>query len=116
MCPSQIKWSPDGSYVVGVALRTAPRKLGLIYCTNRPSAIFTLDFNGNYGNLENRKKTNIYFYYIADEVTPEGKSAKCPRFSPDGKTLIWLQRDATGPHHSCHMLVKRDLPLNMVCK
>lgn len=50
LCPGQVTWSPDGTYIVGVALETEPRKLGLIYCTNRSGAIFKLDFSGNYGN------------------------------------------------------------------
>lgn len=49
LCPMHPVWSPDSTYIVGVALRTHPRKLGLIYCTNRAGAIFTLDFNENYG-------------------------------------------------------------------
>lgn len=48
--PAQTVWSPDGSHIVGVAMKTNPRKLGCIYCANRPSSLFKLDFNGNYGN------------------------------------------------------------------
>lgn len=48
LCPGQVIWSPDGASIVGVALQTQPRKLGLIYCTNRYGAIFQLDFNGVY--------------------------------------------------------------------
>lgn len=37
---------------------------------------------------------------------------KAPRFSPDGKTLVWLERGDFGPHHTCMTLVKKDVPLN----
>lgn len=55
VCPAQVTYSPDGSFVVGVAYKIEPRKLGLIYCTNRPSTIFMLDFSGNYGSCKNHK-------------------------------------------------------------
>lgn len=48
VCPT---WAPDGSHIVGVGYYMNPRKLGLIYCTNRPSVIFKLDFEGNYTEL-----------------------------------------------------------------
>lgn len=49
LCPAQPTWAPDGSYIVGVAYQILPRKLGLIYCSNRTSYIFTLDFSKTYG-------------------------------------------------------------------
>ncbi|VEN55328.1 unnamed protein product, partial [Callosobruchus maculatus] len=40
ICVAQPKYSNDGLYIVGVAYQVEPRKLGLIYCTNRLSTIF----------------------------------------------------------------------------
>nr|CAI5825040.1 unnamed protein product [Callosobruchus analis] len=94
ICVGQPKYSNDGSYIVGVAYQVEPRKLGLIYCTNRPSTIFRLDFNGNYFGLPLKDM-----------------SVKSPVFSCDGKSLLWLQRKAGGPHASCMALVKTELPL-----
>lgn len=51
VCVAQVKYSPDGDYVIGVAYDLEPRRLGLIYCTNRKSTIFKLDFNENYGKI-----------------------------------------------------------------
>lgn len=51
VCVAQVRYSPDASYVLGVAYDLEPRKLGLIYCTNRKSTIFKLDFNENYGKV-----------------------------------------------------------------
>lgn len=48
ICVGQPKYSPDGTYIIGVAYKIEPRKLGLIYCSNRESSIFQLDFEGNY--------------------------------------------------------------------
>ncbi|CAH1156028.1 unnamed protein product [Phaedon cochleariae] len=91
---AQIKYSPDGSYIIGVAYNLEPRKLGLIYCSNRPSTVFTLDFEGTYF-----------------ELPLVGVALKSPIFTPDGGSIIWLQRKTGGPHASCMQLVKTELPL-----
>lgn len=49
ICPAQPTYSPDGTYIIGIAYKSIPRKLGLVYCSNRPGTIFKLDFQGNYG-------------------------------------------------------------------
>lgn len=37
-CPGQIQWISD-SILVGIAVESIPYRLGLIYCTNRPSGM-----------------------------------------------------------------------------
>lgn len=49
--PATATWIPDGTGVVAVGYKVTPRKLGLIYCTNRPSHIFSLTLDGQYGKL-----------------------------------------------------------------
>lgn len=51
VCPAQVIWGAEGKSVIGMALKTDSRKLGLIYCTNRLSTIFSLDLQGNYGTF-----------------------------------------------------------------
>ncbi|XP_026725351.1 acylamino-acid-releasing enzyme-like isoform X1 [Trichoplusia ni] len=85
--PGQVRFLPDGSGVVGVAWETEPRRLGLIFCTNRPSYIFSLTLDGTMKKLSG-----------------EGLAVRSPRWSPAGD-LVWLQRKAGGPHHACHQLV-----------
>jgi len=46
--PASATWIPDGSGIVSVGYTITPRKLGLIYCTNRPSHIFSLTLDGLY--------------------------------------------------------------------
>lgn len=46
--PASATWIPDGSGIVAVGYTITPRKLGLIYCTNRPSHIFSLTLEGQY--------------------------------------------------------------------
>ncbi|RVE45933.1 hypothetical protein evm_009406 [Chilo suppressalis] len=86
-CPGQVRFSADGQSVVGVAWDTEPRRLGLMFCTNRPSYIFNLTLDGHMRKISN-----------------DGMAVRSPRFSPNGD-LFWLQRTVGGPHHACHQLV-----------
>jgi len=94
VCLAQPKYSPDGSYIVGVAYYVEPRKLGLLFCPNRPSSIFQLDFEGNYS-----------------ELAQKDRAVKSPIFTPDGKSVVWLQRQTEGPHMSCMALVGAKTPI-----
>ncbi|KAI5717437.1 hypothetical protein M8J77_005941 [Diaphorina citri] len=93
LCPGQVVWAPEDNGVVGVAWKTTPRKLGLIFCTSRLSYVFHLNRDGEFRLIS------------ADS---EQLSVRSPRFSPSGKTLVWLEREAEGPHHACMRLVKYD--------
>lgn len=94
LCPAHVIFSPDGKGVVGVAFETNPRRYGLIFCTNRPSHVFFMDFDGQYERLTSVKS-----------------ACRSPRFNNAGDKLVWLQRWADGPHHACHQLLCVDWPL-----
>ncbi|XP_054284993.1 acylamino-acid-releasing enzyme-like isoform X1 [Macrosteles quadrilineatus] len=83
----QALWVPDG--IVAVAWPHTPRRLGIVYCTSRPSYVFHLTQDGTFIKLSK------------DDV-----AAQSPRLSPDGEYLVWLQRPVYGPHHACQELVK----------
>lgn len=57
--PATATWTPDGSGVVAVGYKVTPRKLGIIYCTNRSSNIFLLTLNGQYSKLIGSSNTFI---------------------------------------------------------
>ncbi|XP_052759422.1 acylamino-acid-releasing enzyme-like isoform X2 [Galleria mellonella] len=95
-CPGQVSFTPDGKSVVGVAWETEPRRLGLMFCTNRPGYIFSLTLDGKLSKL-----------------SKEGVSVRSPRVFADG--VVWLQRTPGGPHHACHSLVIRRNGSEEVC-
>lgn len=47
LSPGQVTWAPDGG-IVGVGWKHTPRRLGLIYCTNRKSCVFHLTSSGKF--------------------------------------------------------------------
>lgn len=120
----QVIWDPTGKGVVGVGFLHQPRRLGIKYCTNRPSFIFHAIANEHYGEhfsylLQHLQCTRSYTvslkYIIFDTLfirseilSDEALSVSSPRFSPDGKYLVWLQHPSGGPHQSAFALVKCD--------
>ncbi|XP_034230379.1 acylamino-acid-releasing enzyme-like isoform X2 [Thrips palmi] len=99
--PAQVLWTPDGNGIVGVAFKNEPRRLGLVYCTNRESIIFHLSLDKGEFSI----------------LSTAGEAVRSPRFSPNGEYLIWLQRKAGGPHHAgqqlmcCSWKTKKVLPI-----
>ncbi|XP_069703712.1 acylamino-acid-releasing enzyme-like isoform X2 [Periplaneta americana] len=89
LTPGQVIWTPDGKGVVGIAWENEPRRLGLIYCTNRQSFIFHLTTDG-----------------VFNVLSDEGQAVRSPRFSINGEYLVWLQRACGGPHHAAHKLMR----------
>lgn len=47
--------------------------------------------------------------YFSVKLSNDGCAVRCPRISPDGKYLIWLERAAGGAHHNAHRLMYLDL-------
>lgn len=45
------------------------------------------------------------YIYFLEKLSSDGCAVHSPRFSPDKKYLIWLEREAGGPHHNAHRLM-----------
>ncbi|XP_035015895.1 S9 family peptidase [Hippoglossus stenolepis] len=90
--PGQALWAPGSQSVVFVGWYHEPFRLGLKFCSNRRSALFKLDLDGH-----------------CECLSGDDLSVSCPRLSPDGSTLIYLQGRVFGPHNQCHSLQQLDL-------
>ncbi|XP_034064738.1 S9 family peptidase [Gymnodraco acuticeps] len=90
--PGQALWAPGSQSVVFVGWYHEPFRLGLRFCSNRRSAIFKLDLDGN-----------------CECVSGSDLSVSCPRLSPDGSTIVYLQGRVFGPHNQCLSLQQLDL-------
>uniref|UniRef100_A0A8D3D8Y3 acylaminoacyl-peptidase n=1 Tax=Scophthalmus maximus TaxID=52904 RepID=A0A8D3D8Y3_SCOMX len=74
--PGQALWAPGSQSVLFVGWCHEPFRLGLKFCSNR-----RLDAAGCLSGYD--------------------LSVSCPRLSPDGSTLIYLQGQVFGPHNQC---------------
>ncbi|XP_078805683.1 acylamino-acid-releasing enzyme isoform X4 [Oryzias latipes] len=90
--PGQALWAPDYQSVFFVGWYHEPFRLGLKFCSNRSSSLFVLDMEGR-----------------CERLSGANLSVSCPRLSPDGSTLIFLQGRVFGPHHQCLSLQQLDL-------
>ncbi|XP_068191593.1 S9 family peptidase [Antennarius striatus] len=90
--PGQALWAPSSQAVFFVGWYHEPFRLGLKFCSNRRSALFKLDLDGH-----------------CECLSGVNQSVSCPRMSPDGLTLIYLQGRVFGPHHQCLSLQQVDL-------
>ena len=91
--------TPWAGGLVGVAYQTQPRKLGKVYCSNRPALLFHLpDGASDWELLTGGPGLGI----TALEVSPAGQ-------------LVWLERSLTaelypGPHQAALRLMSLDQP------
>ena len=69
--------------------KSTSRRLGLVFCFNRPAGLWLVDV----GVSEKETPKETAALCLARDV----KSALCPRFSPDGKHLLYV-RISQSPH------------------
>ncbi|PAA74851.1 hypothetical protein BOX15_Mlig009883g1, partial [Macrostomum lignano] len=87
--PTEPCWAPDDAGVVFVGYKELPYQLGVIYCNQRPSAIYYLDFRSGECAV----------------IGHDTRAVSSPRFSPCQTQLVWLQNEPSGPHKQCRRLI-----------
>ncbi|XP_043234068.1 acylamino-acid-releasing enzyme-like isoform X1 [Amphibalanus amphitrite] len=93
----QARWRRHGdtNSVVAIAWENQPRRLGLIYCSNRASHVLELPVEADAAGAR-----------LSGEAAV---SCRSPRVSPDGSAVLWLESAAGGPHHAGARLMRRDM-------
>ncbi|CAJ2673937.1 unnamed protein product [Trifolium pratense] len=111
----QVVWAPsnEGSaqYLVFVGWSFETRKLGIKYCYNRPCALYVV-------KAPPESKTNENEIHSGEDaqalnLTQTISSAFLPRFSPDGKFLVFLSARSSvdsGAHSATNSLHRIDWP------
>ncbi|KAK4258053.1 hypothetical protein QN277_007560 [Acacia crassicarpa] len=112
----QVVWAPsiEGSaqYLVFVGWSFETRKLGMKYCYNRPCALYAVRAPHKESNAT---ETEIQLTEVCQalKLTQTINSAFLPRFSPDGKFLVFLSAKSSvdsGAHSATNSLHRIDWP------
>ncbi|XP_076949770.1 acylamino-acid-releasing enzyme-like [Bidens hawaiensis] len=106
----QVVWAPTTKglhkYLVFVGWPSDTRKFGMIYCYNRPCAIYAVKAPA-FGSEISDSDVNDNASSI--NLTHGVSSAFIPRFTPDGKLLVFLSAKScvdTGAHSATHSVHK----------
>ncbi|MED6128779.1 hypothetical protein PIB30_101241 [Stylosanthes scabra] len=116
----QVVWAPsteEGSekYLVFVGWSFETRKLGIKYCYNRPCALYAVKAPHHHSKAS-EAKTRSTEDVQALKLTKTISSAFFPRFSPDGKFLVFLSARSSvdsGAHSATNSLHRLDWTSNM---
>ncbi|XP_061348991.1 acylamino-acid-releasing enzyme-like isoform X2 [Gastrolobium bilobum] len=110
----QVVWAPftEGSeqYLVFVGWSSETRKLGMKYCSNRPCALYAVRAPHHDSKSKEQELHSTEEFHTLN-LTQTISSALFPRFSPDGKFLVFLSaRSAvdSGVHNATNSLHRID--------
>eukprot|EP00741_Cyanophora_paradoxa_P005339 tig00000880_g5178.t1 len=112
----QVTFAPGDEALVVTCWETEPRRLGIVYCYNRPSRLYLVPLNARTTRPLTGKKDEKKEEAAQKEAAGEGGEeeavplecgdpmARSPRFSPDGRSLAFLSSEALGPHFAAARL------------
>ncbi|KAK4489302.1 hypothetical protein RD792_005106 [Penstemon davidsonii] len=106
----QVEWAPS-KYLVFVGW-PSNRKLGIKYCYNRPCALYAVkapSFKSEVSRTRGNSAEDLAIFNLTRSIS----SAFFPRFSPDGKFLVFLSAKSSvdsGAHMATDSLHKIDWP------
>ncbi|CAH8319166.1 unnamed protein product [Eruca vesicaria subsp. sativa] len=109
----QVVWSPyikgSAQYLVFAGWLGDKRKFGIIYCHNRPCAIYAIKFRDASDEPKNDAKEALPIHNLTKRIS----SGFSPRFSKDGKHLLFLSAKTavdSGAHGATESLHKISWP------
>lgn len=107
---ADVQFTPNDAGLVFAGTETAsPKRLGIIYCYNRPITLYHLPFTSNNDNNNNDEGVEAPMaakieIIPADEASKQIASMRSPRFSPDGKYVAFYATRDVVTHNTCSLL------------
>lgn len=109
LTPGQPRFSKDGKHVIYTAWGCEPRKLGMIYCYQRPCNLYSAPVWELLAKMGEEEAGGDGENNITEEgqsvenhkcLCPSWRLARSARFSPSGDRLVWLSREEGFDTHS----------------
>lgn len=108
--PGQPRFSKGGEHVVYTGWGCEPRKLGMIYCYQRPCSLYSAPVSALLAKIEEKgigEETQETEEHKC--LCPSWRLARSARFSPLGDRVVWLSREEGFDTHSgCFRLTSAD--------
>lgn len=118
----QVQFSPSGDELVFVGWPNEPRRLGIVHCYNRPSAIYSVPFDKSIFSKAKEKKPEAGSSTVTQpaaaapapavdkttRLTNSHPVSRSPRFSPNGSHMVYLASNNTVTHNSASKLCIMD--------
>ena len=102
----QAVWAPCGDQIIYTGWPHENKMLGLIYCMNRKSALFSVAAPATVEGAGGTASASLSVLIAGDADF----NARAPSFSPAGTTLVWLSSKVGGPHGSGTRLLASAIP------
>jgi len=117
----QVQWCPDNRSMVGVAWDNRVDRLGIVYYNTRPCKLVWFPVTDEQEKSEDEKEKEMEKEEKEKEknkeeevkvwpivLTPDDAAAMSPKFSPDGRSMVYLTSDPVLYHRSCSRLRRID--------
>lgn len=106
LTPGQPRFSKDGKHVVYTAWGCEPRKLGMIYCYQRPCNLYSVPVGALLAGMVAEEEETAGEKELVEDgekhtcLCPSWRLARSARFSPSGDRMVWLSREEGFDTHS----------------
>ncbi|TMW69538.1 hypothetical protein Poli38472_001694 [Pythium oligandrum] len=104
---ADVLFTPNDDGLVFAGTETDnPKRLGIIYCYNRPITLYHYAFNTE--DVTQEGVVTQLMLEPSDEASKTIATMRSPRFSPDGTKLVFLATRDVATHNTCSQLVLVD--------
>uniref|UniRef100_K3XAI9 Acylamino-acid-releasing enzyme n=2 Tax=Globisporangium ultimum (strain ATCC 200006 / CBS 805.95 / DAOM BR144) TaxID=431595 RepID=K3XAI9_GLOUD len=106
---ADVQFTPGDDGLIFAGTETAsPKRLGIIYCYNRPITLYHLPFSNTEDVSKNEATATKIKLIPTDEGSKLIASMRSPRFSPDGKKVAFYATRDVSTHNTCSILAVLD--------
>lgn len=106
---ADVQFTPNDDGLVFAGTETAsPKRLGIIYCYNRPITLYHVAFRTDDDDAALPQEATKLAFVAGDDAAKTIASMRSPRFSPDGKTLAFVATRDVVTHNTCSLLALVD--------